>query len=62
MPGFILAIVNLFINVGMHTEYVYGLTGLTPDGRTMEMPNEALCCLHTEEWQGAKPRIEALFD
>ena len=38
------------------------LTGLTPDGRTMEMPNESLCCLHTEEWQGAKPRIEALFD
>ena len=38
------------------------LTGLTPDGRTMEMPNEALCCLHTEEWQGAKTRIEALFD
>ena len=37
------------------------LTGLTPDGRTMEMPNESLCCLHTEEWQGAKPRIEALF-
>lgn len=38
------------------------LTGLTPDGRTMEMPNESLCCLHTEEWQGAKARIEALFD
>ena len=38
------------------------LTGLTPDGRTMEMPNESLCCLHTEEWQRAKPRIEALFD
>lgn len=38
------------------------LSGLTPDGRTMEMPNESLCCLHTEEWQGAKPRIEALFD
>ena len=38
------------------------LTGLTPDGRTMEMQNESLCCLHTEEWQGAKPRIEALFD
>ena len=37
------------------------LTGLTPDGRTMEMPNESLCCLHTEEWQGAKPRIEALL-
>ena len=23
------------------------LTGLTPDGRTMEIPNESLCCLHT---------------
>ena len=32
-------------------------TGRTHDGDAEQI----LCCLHTEEWQGAKPRIEALL-
>ena len=29
--------------------------------KTMEIPHDSLCCLHADEWQGAKPYIEAVF-
>jgi len=38
------------------------LVGHTAEGENVEIPHDSLCCLHADEWQGAKPRIEALFD
>ena len=37
------------------------LVGHTAEGENVEIPHDSLCCLHADEWQGAKPYIEAAF-
>ena len=37
------------------------LVGHTAEGENVEIPHDSLCCLHADEWQGAKSYIEAAF-